>query len=71
MISILLPLHNGIEFLGDSISSIRNQTYPSWELLIGVNGVEITSEEYRLVKNESGKLCDLGNRLEHKRWIIK
>lgn len=38
MISILMPLYNGIEFLEESICSIREQTFAEWELLIGING---------------------------------
>src|SRR5690349_12378014 len=38
MISILMPLFNGEEFLDDSISSIIHQTCRNWELLIGING---------------------------------
>lgn len=38
MISILMPLFNGVEFFNDSIKSIFDQTYTDWELLIGVNG---------------------------------
>lgn len=43
MISILMPLYNGIEFLNDSISSVIKQSYKKWELLIGINGA--TQEE--------------------------
>lgn len=38
MISIIMPLYNGVEFLDDSIPSIINQTYNKWELIIGING---------------------------------
>jgi len=38
MISILMPLYNGAEFLQDSITSILNQSFKDWELLIGING---------------------------------
>src|ERR1700722_542171 len=37
MISILVPLFNGIEFIDSCIQSVINQTYPDWELLIGIN----------------------------------
>jgi len=42
-ISILMPIYNGIEFLDQSLSSIINQTYKNWELIIGINGVPINS----------------------------
>uniref|UniRef100_A0A6C0IJ11 Glycosyltransferase 2-like domain-containing protein n=1 Tax=viral metagenome TaxID=1070528 RepID=A0A6C0IJ11_9ZZZZ len=38
MISILIPIYNGIEFIDESVMSVINQTYSEWELLIGVNG---------------------------------
>ena|ERR1017187_2367158 len=40
MISILMPLYNGAEFLYRSAASVISQTYSDWELLIGVNGLE-------------------------------
>jgi teichuronic acid biosynthesis glycosyltransferase TuaG len=49
MISILMPLYNGIEFLDDSITSVIGQTYNDWELLIGVNGH--TEQEYNDILN--------------------
>lgn len=45
MISIIMPLYNGMEFLPDSISSIINQTFKEWELIIGVNG-EHSEEDF-------------------------
>ena len=59
MISILIPLYNGIEFIEESVSSVLNQTYDKWELLIGVNGhpenshVFLTAKEY---EKKSGKV---------------
>jgi teichuronic acid biosynthesis glycosyltransferase TuaG len=40
MISILMPLYNGAEFLDDSVNSVIAQTHKDWELLIGINGHE-------------------------------
>ena len=40
MISILMPLYNGDEFLNDSVNSVIAQSYKDWELLIGINGHE-------------------------------
>jgi glycosyltransferase involved in cell wall biosynthesis len=37
-ISILIPIYNGIEFFEESFTSVINQTYKNWELLIGING---------------------------------
>jgi len=37
-VSILMPIYNGIEFLQESLLSVRRQTHKDWELLIGING---------------------------------
>jgi glycosyltransferase involved in cell wall biosynthesis len=50
MISILMPIYNGIEFIDDSVSSIIEQTYDTWELLIGINGHAENSEIYKIAK---------------------
>jgi glycosyltransferase involved in cell wall biosynthesis len=50
-VSILIPLYNGIEFLETSLSSIKNQTYSHWEVIIGINGHTIESEVYKRAKN--------------------
>ena len=44
MISILIPLYNGIEFLEQSLTSVISQTYKNWEVIIGINGHEPNSE---------------------------
>ena len=38
MITILIPLYNGIEFLDEAIQSVKDQTFTEWEVIIGVNG---------------------------------
>lgn len=50
MISILLPIYNGIEFLPESLNSILSQTYKEWELIIGVNGHSQGSHVYNIAK---------------------
>lgn len=40
-----MPLYNGAEFLQDSVTSILNQSYQDWELLIGVNGLDESEYE--------------------------
>jgi glycosyltransferase involved in cell wall biosynthesis len=50
MISILIPIYNGIEFIEDSVSSVLNQTYGNWELLIGVNGHPKNSDVFKKAK---------------------
>lgn len=34
LISIVLPVYNGEQFLCESIDSVINQTYPNWELIV-------------------------------------
>lgn len=38
MISIVIPVYNGIEFLQQSLESVIKQTYTLWEVIIGING---------------------------------
>lgn len=55
MISILLPIYNGVEFIEESVSSVLNQTYYEWELLIGVNGHPENSHTYSIAKEYEKK----------------
>ena len=50
MISILLPIYNGIEFINESVSTVIYQTYKDWELIIGINGHPKDSEVYKEAK---------------------
>lgn len=50
-ISIIMPIYNGIEFIGDSVSSIIEQTYNDWELIIGINGHPPNSDVYKIAKH--------------------
>ncbi len=64
MISILIPIYNGIEFISQSVGSILAQTFTEWEIIIGINGHEKNSEifniayKYTLVSNKI-KVIDL------------
>jgi glycosyltransferase involved in cell wall biosynthesis len=49
MVSILMPIYNGVEFIQDSVPSILAQTSPTWELLIGINGYPANSPVYQTV----------------------
>lgn len=51
MISILVPIYNGIEFIDESVGSVLTQTYTNWELLIGINGHEPNSIVYQNAKS--------------------
>ena len=58
-----MPIYNGIEFINESVSSIINQTYKNWELIIGINGHSQNSEIYKIAKkyefNKKIKVLDL------------
>lgn len=56
MISILMPVFNGIEFLYESISSVKNQNFTEWELLVGLNGH--SSQASRRISKYIYKLLD-------------
>jgi hypothetical protein len=61
-ISILMPIYNGIEFIEDSVKSVKSQIYKDWELIIGINGHEENSEVYKKAKiyeNEQIKVYDM------------
>jgi len=47
MISILIPIYNGIEYIDESISSVLSQTYDKWELIIAINGHPPNSNVYQ------------------------
>jgi glycosyltransferase involved in cell wall biosynthesis len=50
MISILIPVYNGIEFINESVTSILEQTYEDWEIIIAINGHSQNSNEYQIAK---------------------
>ena len=55
MISILMPVYNGIEYIDESVSSVLQQTYTEWELLIGINGHQPNSTVYQKAKEYESK----------------
>lgn len=50
MISILIPIYNGIEFIEESVGSVLNQTFLEWEVIIGINGHAMGSDVYLKAK---------------------
>lgn len=55
MITILLPIYNGIEYIDESVGSVLNQTFKEWELLIGINGHPCFSEVFKIAKSYEEK----------------
>lgn len=84
MISILMPIYNGVEYISESVGSILNQSVPHWELLIGINGHQENSDvykkalEYKLEKkiavfdfyNLKGKSVTLNELLKYAKYDI-
>ncbi len=57
-----MPIYNGIEFIDDSVTSIKKQTIKEWKLIIGINGHPSNSEVYKKAKeyeNDTIKVIDL------------
>ena len=55
MISILIPIYNGIEFINESVNSVIEQTYEDWELIIAVNGHPENSEVFQIANKFANK----------------
>ena len=45
-----MPVYNGIEYIDQSIKSVKYQTIPDWELIIAINGHPEDSETYKIAK---------------------
>tara|TARA_R110001606_G_scaffold395280_1_gene567340 strand:+ start:22645 stop:23310 length:666 start_codon:yes stop_codon:yes gene_type:complete len=52
VITILLPIHGNLQYLKETVNSIKLQTYNEWALIIGVNGYKKNSEEFNSILNE-------------------
>ncbi|MFW9879461.1 MAG: glycosyltransferase family 2 protein [Candidatus Thorarchaeota archaeon] len=61
MISIILPIKNGVEYLDECIRSIKEQTFTMWELHIGINGIDDKEKELEIRQkvNEQISVCKL------------
>jgi glycosyltransferase involved in cell wall biosynthesis len=62
MISILMPIYNGVKYIDDSVASVISQKYKKWELLIGINGHYEQSGVYKMAKlyeTDKVKILDL------------
>lgn len=58
MISVLIPIYNGIEFLPESLGSVLQQSYQKWEVIIAVNGFERNSKTFLTAKQHVEKILD-------------
>ena len=38
VVSVIIPLYNGVEYLEECVRSVIAQTFTDWEILIGING---------------------------------
>jgi glycosyltransferase involved in cell wall biosynthesis len=67
IVSVILPAYNAEKYIGDAITSVCNQTYNRWELIIvddgSVDGTSKIASDFchrdpriRLVSRENGKL---------------
>ena len=66
MITILMPIKNGIEFIDESVQSILAQTYTDWELIIGINGHTEDSD----VHNRAKPYANQSNRANQIRVVV-
>lgn len=55
MISVLIPIYNGIEFIDESVNSVIEQSYQNWELIIAVNGHPENSEVVQIANKFANK----------------
>ena len=62
LVSIVLPTYNHANLIGEAISSVINQTYSNWELIIvDNNSVDNTSEVISEFKDERIKTFKIQN----------
>lgn len=62
LITIVIPLYNGIEFLEEALQSVKRQTYNDWVGLIGINGHGQSGEPTFSKAKEVVQLLGLSNR---------
>ncbi|MDQ0206792.1 glycosyltransferase family 2 protein [Alkalicoccobacillus murimartini] len=53
LVSVITPVYNSERFLGETIQSIMNQTYPNWELILVDDGS--TDESMKIAKSFADK----------------
>lgn len=57
MISVLIPIFNGVEYLSESLQSVIDQTYTDWEVIIGINGHPPNSDVEMFANKIKLELC--------------
>lgn len=55
MISILMPIYNGVEYLRESLASVVGQTFDRWEIIIGINNLPEGSDVFQRVSAYDSK----------------
>jgi glycosyltransferase involved in cell wall biosynthesis len=66
-LSVVIPIYNGKRFLISTIESVRNQTYPDWDLILCDNGS--TDGSVAMLEEYLEKIADSRIRLVHQEHI--
>src|SRR5205809_964576 len=62
LVSIIIPAYNAAAFVTETIQSVKQQTYPHWELIVVNDGSTDITRQTVLALNEDGiKLIDQQN----------
>lgn len=69
LITVLMPLYNGVEYLKQSLLSVKEQTFDRWKVIIGINGHEDDSTIFKEVKDILSELND--DRITFKNYQVK
>ena len=51
LITILMPLYNGVEYLKEALNSVIEQTFDRWKVIIGINGHNYESTIFKTVND--------------------
>ena len=69
LITILMPLYNGVEYLQEALMSVKEQTFDRWKVIIGINGHGVDSSVFKTVDNILLELKD--DRITAKNYATK
>jgi glycosyltransferase involved in cell wall biosynthesis len=56
VVSVIIPLYNGVEYLEECVRSVIAQTFTDWEVLIGINGHGYDGGEVATIAREIAAL---------------